>query len=733
MIKLRCVSKKYKNENIFALNNITLDFPDKGLIFICGDNGSGKTTLLNCISLLDEKYNGDIYFNNISYKEITSKEKNRLRRNYFSYVFQNNNLINSLKCKDNINISSYIFNQEKNNNFDDLPINRYPKQMSGGQQQKTAIYRAIKDDKNIIICDEPTASLDYDNTIYTFEKLKEISNDKLVICVSHNMELVEKYADRIIKLEDGRVIDDKIINEIACHQENDIKKSKLSILGLFKLNFSFIKKNIIKSFIFVLLMSILLLINLFFISYITFNPYKNVTDNINEISNYTPVYTVYTQYNGTDNQSLDVTMSKKIINDCNKFANGKYNMAILEYYDGISFIKNSGIPVNAGYIGKTTLMKYFGLKNYDPKKVNNISFTTDSLQTFNIRIIGTFFGSGIKCDYSTIENHQINRIGISGGLWLNDTFENEGIFTFNRSSLNKTYDKLKYFNKTVTYYPVSYINRLYGNYLKKQNLVLDDDSIIISKKLKSYNDVDEKKYFLNFDDFSNNDFLDKYINMNKIFNNGINIVKEVDLNITECSNNYVIVSDEKFEEIKNEYNIFTGITIYGNEKNEIANLFLKCNYNFKGDFVSRKVLNDIINIKNDISKVQNIINKTILILSILIISVSLLWIYLAYRFDKIKIALLRTFGLSKFQSIIPSMFSFLILNILSTTIVIIAFHFLRNIINSFLTVFNFDIEVLVLNTSVIITLVLFIIIQIIMFILYYFIVNINKTLKQAFD
>ena len=268
MLTLSNISKIYKNKHrlVHALDDINLSFPNKGLVFILGESGAGKSTLLNLISLQEKQTKGKIY---IEGKDTTSLKKNKLgilRSSYFGIIFQDLNLINDFNVFQNIAIAKQIRHEEVNKEeivqlFNKLQLDEsllYEKvgNLSGGQRQRIAIIRALIKDPKVIICDEPTGSLDSKNATSIFEILKEISKEKLVIVVSHNELLANKYADRIIKLELGHIVDDidKNNSSLSKIDESDItnididklKTTHLNFKTTIKLAFNSFKKNIVR-------------------------------------------------------------------------------------------------------------------------------------------------------------------------------------------------------------------------------------------------------------------------------------------------------------------------------------------------------------------------------------------------------------------------------------------------------------------------------------------------------
>lgn len=231
MIELKSLSKNYNNSKI--LNEISYIFPNTGLVAIVGESGCGKTTLLNCISLLTD-YDGEIIIDGTNLKSIPKNEVDFYRLKHFGFVFQDfklfedqtvfNNVCFPLNCLSNF---TNKFKEQKAKDIlsivgQNINKNQIVKQLSGGEKQRVAIARAIINDQKIILADEPTGALDNENAKSIMELLLSLSSRSLVIVVSHDYELVKKYASQIIKMKDGRI--EKVIK-----QEINIEKKFIPV------------------------------------------------------------------------------------------------------------------------------------------------------------------------------------------------------------------------------------------------------------------------------------------------------------------------------------------------------------------------------------------------------------------------------------------------------------------------------------------------------------------------
>ena len=223
LIKTVNISKLYKVENKdnYALKDFSFEFPSSGLFGVVGKSGSGKSTLLNMISLLDKPSSGDVYFNNENVSKWPNKRKNLFHNKDMGMVFQHYNLIETENVLFNIMLPFLITGgsekEGKKKAISLLESIDYRKDLyqqtvsnlSGGEKQRVAILRALINDPQFILADEPTGALDSRNSEVIMKMLKDISKTKLVIMVAHNIKLVEKYADKIITLKDGNLIETK--------------------------------------------------------------------------------------------------------------------------------------------------------------------------------------------------------------------------------------------------------------------------------------------------------------------------------------------------------------------------------------------------------------------------------------------------------------------------------------------------------------------------------------------
>ena len=237
MLELKNINKEYITGEFKqqALNNINLKFRENEFVSILGQSGSGKTTMLNIIGGLDKYTSGDLIINGKSTKKYKDRDWDTYRNHSIGFVFQSYNLIPHQSALSNVELAltlSGISKDEARRRAKDVltkvglkeHMNKKPSQMSGGQMQRIAIARALVNDPDILLADEPTGALDSDTSVQIMDLLKEIAKDKLVIMVTHNAELAEEYSTRIVRISDGKVTGDSNPYD-GSDKENDLDKN----------------------------------------------------------------------------------------------------------------------------------------------------------------------------------------------------------------------------------------------------------------------------------------------------------------------------------------------------------------------------------------------------------------------------------------------------------------------------------------------------------------------------
>lgn len=220
MLEIRNLTKIYKTKGgviTKALDNVSVKFPDKGMVFLLGKSGSGKSTLLNVSGGLDKPDSGEIIIKGKNSKDFSGADFDSYRNTYIGFIFQEYNILDEFNIEQNISLALQL--QGKPNDKDAVEKmleqvdlkgfgKRKPNTLSGGQKQRIAIARALIKNPEIIMADEPTGALDSKTGEQVFDTLKKLSKDKLIIVVSHDRDFAEIYGDRIIELSDGKIIKD---------------------------------------------------------------------------------------------------------------------------------------------------------------------------------------------------------------------------------------------------------------------------------------------------------------------------------------------------------------------------------------------------------------------------------------------------------------------------------------------------------------------------------------------
>ena len=258
MLQIENVYKEYRTGSLVqkALDNVSLNLRDNEFVAILGPSGSGKTTLLNIIGGLDRYDKGDLVINEISTKKYKDRDWDSYRNHTIGFVFQSYNLIPHQTILSNVELALTISGVSKKDRkkraIDALKqvglekqIHKKPNQLSGGQMQRVAIARALVNNPDIVLADEPTGALDSETSIQVMELLKEVAKDRLVVMVTHNPELAEEYATRIVNLKDGKIISDSdpyiVENKSAEAKHKNMGKTSMSFFTSLALSFNNLK------------------------------------------------------------------------------------------------------------------------------------------------------------------------------------------------------------------------------------------------------------------------------------------------------------------------------------------------------------------------------------------------------------------------------------------------------------------------------------------------------------
>ena len=563
MLKLKNVSKFYYNKGIVAsgFSKINLELNIGEFVVITGESGSGKSTLLNVISGLDTYEEGEMYINGEETSYYNESDFEEYRKKYIGNIFQNFNLVNSYTVYQNIELI-YLMNNVNLPNIKeriyellkqvDLYKYRNTKvsKLSGGQKQRVAIARALAKETPIIVADEPTGNLDSKSAESVMKLLYEVSKDKLVIIVTHNYEQVEKYATRKIKMHDGKIIEDRIIEKV---QSNIVYKDReygnISFKQKFKLSFrnTF---NIIPKFL-------LLLLIYSFLSLAVFTEYTSTQKS------------TYEEFSFGFNRYFVDTSDKRIIIN-----------------------KKDGTPI--------TNLDYDNIK-----KINNIDYIVENdilidmelyLTNEDIYIYGNAkeMVADIKLDYGRlpINEHEIIVVGNKYDYYLSDAdkildkelklnYNDKELLSYNLKIVGIKYRDDNEYNGEI------YIQEEDLNNIKKNiNAIYSTNNIIINnKKLDDYSSniypsnkvkkgdalVSENLIYICKNYYCKNDKIDLTIeniyfkdnitlNITNTYNNKT-LNKLTDLKDYDKYGNYIFVNDEDYYSLYNKDNYQSSIYI----------------------------------------------------------------------------------------------------------------------------------------------------------------------------
>ena len=265
MLQIKDIRKKYVTGDLvqIALDGVSLTLRDNEFVAILGPSGSGKTTLLNVIGGLDRYDSGDLVINGISTRKYSDRDWDSYRNHTIGFVFQSYNLIPHQTVLANVELAltiSGISRSERRKRaakaLEDVglgdQLHKRPNQMSGGQMQRVAIARALVNDPDILLADEPTGALDSETSVQIMDLLKEVARDRLVVMVTHNPELAHEYANRIVRVKDGRIVDDSnpfdyVLAEQLTPKHKNMGRASMSFLTALSLSFNNLKTKLART------------------------------------------------------------------------------------------------------------------------------------------------------------------------------------------------------------------------------------------------------------------------------------------------------------------------------------------------------------------------------------------------------------------------------------------------------------------------------------------------------
>ncbi len=482
MLELKNIKKDYitSDTKVTALKGINIDFRENEFVSILGPSGCGKTTLLNIIGGLDDYTKGDLIINGRSTKEYKDSDWDTYRNHNIGFVFQSYNLIPHQTVLSNVELAltlSGVSPQERRKRAIKVleevglkdQINKKPNQLSGGQMQRVAIARALVNDPDILLADEPTGALDSKTSIQIMEILKKISKNKLIIMVTHNPELAEKYSSRIIKLLDGNIISDS--NPYKHKEQEEQKfvtkgKKSMSLLTALSLSLNNLMTKKGRTFLTAFagsigIIGIALILSLS-------SGVQNYIDSIEEDTLSTYPISIYEQT--VDMSSLMISMmgmNEKKDHDFDKIYSNN--------------IMNNIIETMSNQIQKNDLHEF---KNY-LEKSNITNYTNDIKYGYNItlNIYNSDYSNGIIKSYP---NEIFDNIGISEMMGKNTMGVDSGTTT-QTEVFEQLIDNEKLLKDQYTL--------LSGTYPKEYNevvLIVDENNEISDYTLYSLGVLDTK-------------------------------------------------------------------------------------------------------------------------------------------------------------------------------------------------------------------------------------------------
>lgn len=494
MLKLENITKIYEGKNFkqIALNDVTLAFRNNEFVSILGPSGSGKTTLLNIIGGLDKYTYGNLIIDGVSTRKYKERDWNNYRSKKVGFIFQSYNLINHQTVLSNVLLSLNIAGKPKKESIKlakkvlkDVGLENYikkkPKELSGGQMQRVAIARALVTNPDIILCDEPTGALDSQTSIQIMELLKEISKEKLVIMVTHNVTLANKYSDRVIALNDGVITYDTSPYEVENYSLKTIKNKRKTMNKFTSLSLSFnnllTKKSrtLLTSFagsIGIIGIALVLSLSKGTQKYInkieknTFSKYpisimenyidyQNMFDKEKESCKNGSICSINDLSNNVVNDNKINSMSKfsnilkqnyENINNYTLDINYNYNINLNIYKDN-KMIENSSLYFNEFFNNNSPLLKEYTLiYGKLPEKYNEIVIVTDENGKLPLSLMKTLFinedidlSKTINISYEKIIDSKFKLVSeTSYYIYENDTWQ---YIKNNRDKINDILDK----------------------------------------------------------------------------------------------------------------------------------------------------------------------------------------------------------------------------------------------------------------------------------------------------
>lgn len=520
MLKLENVSKIYYTNGIIAtgISKVNLELNIGEFVIITGESGSGKSTLLNVISGIDSYEEGEMYINGKETSHYTEKDFEEYRKKYIANIFQSFNLINSYTVYQNVELvlllNGYKRRQIKKKVLDIIDKvgltkfkNTKVSKLSGGQKQRVAIARAIVKDTPIIVADEPTGNLDTKSAYEIIELLKNVAKDKLVVIVTHNIEQVEKYATRIIKMHDGRMIQNTEIKNI--NEDSKITQASgknITIPNQYRLGI----RNTFNIFSkFILLFIVFTFMSVAFLS--EYSAFKLVEHSTEESSGYSA-------------NLRDISKERILINKQNREPFTEDDYSKIKQLSNIDYIVEDDISLDTEFILRNDTLNTYGYI----KDINNFKGNLDigRMPENNDEIIL----KANKDDYTIIQmlDKTLNgEFSLQKSYREGDTIKTVKIVGIQYNENNTIYDRTFYVSNEVKKIVRSYVHNQYSDMKTLLNDKYVQYTIETSENVEPGTAIvnDDLKY-----QFKNNKIINQNINISV---SNIYYEDNIDLTITK--------------------------------------------------------------------------------------------------------------------------------------------------------------------------------------------------------
>ena len=520
MLKLENVSKIYYTNGIVAtgISKVNLELNIGEFVVITGESGSGKSTLLNVISGIDSYEGGEMYINGKETSHYTEKDFEEYRKKYIANIFQSFNLINSYTVYQNVELvlllNGYKRKQIKKKVLDIIDKvgltkfkNTKVSKLSGGQKQRVAIARAIVKDTPIIVADEPTGNLDTKSAYEIIELLKNVAKDKLVVIVTHNIEQVEKYATRIIKMHDGRMIQNTEIKNI--NEDSKITQASgknITIPNQYRLGI----RNTFNIFSkFILLFIVFTFMSVAFLS--EYSAFKLVEHSTEESSGYSA-------------NLRDISKERILINKQNRESFTEDDYSKIKQLSNIDYIVEDDISLDTEFILRNDTLNTYGYI----KDINNFKGNLDigRMPENNDEIIL----KANKDDYTItqmLDKTLNSEFSLQKSYREGDTIKTVKIVGIQYNENNTIYDRTFYVSNEVKKVVRSYVHNQYSDMKTLLNDKYVQYTIETSENVEPGTAIvnDDLKY-----QFKNNKIINQNINISV---SNIYYEDNIDLTITK--------------------------------------------------------------------------------------------------------------------------------------------------------------------------------------------------------